>query len=426
MAASKEPKSAPESSATATKRKVKVRQNVTVPFENGKFEPKLPGWSAQQKSYITQQLANFRYFKQRPHVYPAANFSDFVRQTAATLERKKRDFCWSMDWDPVFFADLVYHGFLTIASEIQDDLYVMLPKLHEERCVIDLDGQSAGCHLPIPVSKSTKKKARSYRVSVDQRFEEVFQGCIDQHGLNWLYPPMQAVLYSLFQNRGDPKFKGVTAHSIEIWNEDDELVAGELGTSVGSIYTSLTGFYLESSTGSIQLMTLGHLLQKCGFLLWDLGMFIEYKSSLGAGLLPRKEFLGLYGVLRAKEGAVLECGERVNCRDIVNEIVNRRKKEERKAMDEDGDEKQSADNAQRPKSRKEMKRIAKMERRRLAKQRAKEEKEKRLRESASGQPQNVHSDDTKDVPVHSGDVANEQAIETVYKRPKDDVESAKD
>jgi len=95
-------------------------------------------------------------------------------------------------------------------------------------------------------------------------------------------------------------------------------------------------------------------------------------------------------------------------------------------MDEDGDEKQSADNAQRPKSRKEMKRIAKMERRRLAKQRAKEEKEKRLRESASGQPQNVHSDDTKDVPVHSGDVANEQAIETVYKRPKDDVESAKD
>ena len=212
MAASNEPQE------KKSAKKVKVRKNVNVPFENGKFEPKLPGWGIQQKTYITQQLANFRYFKQRPHVYPCDDFDAFVRKTAATLTQKKRDFCWSMDWEPVFFSQLVYNGFLTIASEIQEDLYVMLPKLHEERCIIDLDASSKSCHLPIPVSKSTKKKSRKYRISVDQRFEEVFQGCIDQHGLNWLYPPMQSLLYSLYKNRGHPKFNGIS-----YWNYSENI-----------------------------------------------------------------------------------------------------------------------------------------------------------------------------------------------------------
>ena len=149
-------------------------------------------------------------------MYPCNNFDKFVRKTAATLAKKKRDFCWSLDWEPVFFSLLIYNGFLTIASEIQDDLYVMLPKLHEERCIIDLDVNSKSNHLPIPVSKSTKKKSRNYRITVDQQFEAVFQGCIDQHGLNWLYPPMQSMLYSLYKNRGNPKFNGIFCENMLI------------------------------------------------------------------------------------------------------------------------------------------------------------------------------------------------------------------
>eukprot|EP01083_Nonionella_stella_P046326 124033_1 len=379
--------------ARQKKRKDKKKKKKEMQKTNDlKFSPALPNWPPQVKQHIAQQLKKYQYFKKRPHVYPCDDFESLLNKTIAILDKKQGDFCWSLDWDALFFSQLIYNGFLTIASEIQDDLYVMLPKLHKERCIIDLDVDSPNCHLPVPVSKSTKKRSKNYTVTVDQCFEEVFTGCINQHGLNWLYPPMQAVLYALFHNRGSPQLNGVTAHSIEIWNENGELIAGELGTQVGSIYTSLTGYYLESGTGSIQLMVLVHLLQKCGFLLWDLGMFIEYKSSLGAGLLKRNEFLNKYRTLRQGK-ATLECEQKTNCRDIVNEVINAASKGanvEQKIDD--------ADDGKPALSRKAQKRLAKKEKRRLAKLKAKQQKEKQQIQNA---------DDTKDVAMN-----DDTAIET--------------
>jgi hypothetical protein len=75
----------------------------------------------------------------------------------------------------------------------------------------------------------------------------------------------------------------VRFYSIEVWNRaSGDLVAGELGYTVGSVYTSLTGFANESSAGSVQLSTLGCLLQCSEDTVWDLGMEMEYKKLLGA------------------------------------------------------------------------------------------------------------------------------------------------
>ena len=211
---------------------------------------------------------------------------------------------------------------------------------------------------------------------------------------------MQSVLYSLFKNRGDAKLNGVTCHSIEIWNESGDLVAGELGTSVGCIYTSLTGFYLESGTGSVQLLALGHFLIKCGVKLWDLGMFIEYKSSLGAGLLKRLEFVEKYRSLRDDKGMRLECKERVNCRDIINEVRNMQQVE-MKSDDMESKENKNDNDGDKVLSKKAQKRLAKKEKRRLAKLKAKEQQ---------GQKRNKAkdlNDDKKDVK----NVSNENADE---------------
>lgn len=163
----------------------------------------------------------------------------------------------------------------------------------------------------------------------------------------------------------------------------------------------MTGFYNESGCGNVQLLVLGHLLQKSNFLLWDLGMFIEYKSSLGAKLLKRSDFLAKYKVLRDIKTAKLECKEKTNCRDLVNQIVNKNNvnNTEQKSND-DGDEKmQSKDNESKPMSKNQQKKLAKLERRRLAKLKKKQEKEKKDKEAKP----NGDTDDTKDVVMDNND-----------------------
>ncbi len=115
----------------------------------------------------------------------------------------------------------------------------------------------------------------------------------------------------------------VRMYSIEVWNQEGSLVAGELGYSVGSIYTSLTGFCKQSNAGSVQLLTLGRLLSQNGFTLWDLGMDMEYKRDLGSKLMPRSEYVQEVKRVRVVNGhVVLPTGqEPVNCREIIDREV---------------------------------------------------------------------------------------------------------
>eukprot|EP00536_Pseudo-nitzschia_multiseries_P012410 jgi/Psemu1/320252/estExt_fgenesh1_pm.C_4730007 len=190
-------------------------------------------------------------------------------------------------------------GFLPIAA---DDF--ILPKLHHERSVISLP---EGLH----VSKSARKKSKRFRLTVNQSFDRVVEGCHEQHGeLCWLYPelvrvfkdineagqvdcvvhPTTSILSSQTQETAP-----VRMYSIEVWTkETGELAAGELGYTVGSVYTSLTGFSAHDSAGSVQLASLGRLLSKLGFKLWDLGMDMEYKRGLGSHAMKRKDFVSKY------------------------------------------------------------------------------------------------------------------------------------
>ena len=231
------------------------------------------------------------------------------------------DFCVSPHYFPPMIAQLMAEGFLPIATE-----GYLLPKLHAERCVISLPDA-------LHVSKSVRKKAKRFHMTVNQCMDRVVEGCREQHGATcWLYAPLVAAFENIHQHGregfvtrvGDKATAcPVRLYSVEVWDENNDLVAGELGYTVGSIFTSLTGFSRQDSAGSAQLAALGRLLGREGFTLWDLGMDMDYKRVLGSHLMPREEFVEFVHSVRVSSShcalPVLEPSSGVfNCRDIID------------------------------------------------------------------------------------------------------------
>lgn len=237
------------------------------------------------------------------------------------------DFYVAKSFDPRLVAQLVCEGFLPIAGSSR----FLLPKLHLERCVLQLRP-----HSNLHISKSTRKKSKRFLLSINEAFDDVVKGCHAQHGINWLFPPIvnafralqketvdhggcqaQLVENDSFQPSGTIP---VRFYSVEIWNAaTGELAGGELGYSVGGIYSSLTGFTNQDAAGSVQLAALGKLLLQCGFIEWDLGMEMEYKKQLGAGLMARSVFVCEVHRTRVEnQDLVLRCNGRRNAKEIID------------------------------------------------------------------------------------------------------------
>ncbi|MBU0935737.1 MAG: hypothetical protein KKC64_08960 [Spirochaetes bacterium] len=185
----------------------------------------------------------------------------------------------------------------TVAEGVERAFFT--PKLHTLRCLLS-PGQ-------VHVSRTARRQAAVYTMSLDRDFPAVLQHCIAVHGQGWLTPDLCSVFLQLQQHQQLPRqfddgmFAGdspaiadrvLQLVSVELW-KDAELAAGELGYRIGSVYTSLSGFYLVPGAGTVQLTLLGGLLANAGCRLWDLGMPMAYKQNLGGSLLPRREYLPL-------------------------------------------------------------------------------------------------------------------------------------
>lgn len=259
------------------------------------------------------------------------------------------DFCFCYHYHPQLLAQIMSEGFLPIATET-----AILPKLHEKRCVINLAGardKNLSTASSLHISKSTRKKAKRFMVTINKAFDDVVQGCREQHGNRcWLYPKLVACFKAIHENsvvhamhiptdgtiRPDidqQQTRPVRVYSIEIWNaQTGQLAGGELGYTVGSVYTSLTGFSRQDSAGSVQLLALGRLLESSGFTLWDLGMEMDYKLALGCHLMPRRDFICHIHDVRVAAGhlvlKVSEGSDPVSAKDVIDKTLEFRSPKE--------------------------------------------------------------------------------------------------
>jgi len=200
----------------------------------------------------------------------------------------KNNYYWSDDWSEEFYIELAKAGFISTTYDTINGL-VLLPELQYSYALLDFKN----LHISSKVKKLMSKN--NYKLSFDTRFNEVLQYFSFQHKDNWLKEEYVELLKKLYKKNNEKNnFKIL---SVELINtETNELIAGEVGYTIGNTYTSLSGFRNKENKynnyGTLQLVLLAQYLEKNGFLFWNFGHpHMEYKKRLGCEVYSRSEFL---------------------------------------------------------------------------------------------------------------------------------------
>jgi Leu/Phe-tRNA-protein transferase len=194
------------------------------------------------------------------------------------------EFCIALDFDPFFIARLMAAGFLVMSAalEDEDDMVILLPKLHLIRSVLFFP--------ELRVTKSVKPKLKHYELRVDTDFDRIMERCVEIHGRGWL---TEDLTNSIRLIRSLGKRCPVRPVSFGVYRDGD-LKAGEFGIRTGRVYTSYSGYYDEDSAGTVQLVLTTRYLRDQGFAFFDLGMPWEYKERLGATNIDPRRFVELF------------------------------------------------------------------------------------------------------------------------------------
>ena len=141
--------------------------------------------------------------------------------------------------------------------------------------------------------KSIKRK--KYVISYDSAFRDVITACSEPRKTTrgtWITPDMIHAYIRLHQLNH--------AHSVEVWNSDNQLIGGVYGISIGTIFFGESMFSRETNASKIALLYLSALLDTWNFELIDTQLPSDHLSSLGGKGMSRNDYLSILGILTKK------------------------------------------------------------------------------------------------------------------------------
>ena len=142
----------------------------------------------------------------------------------------------------------------------------------------------------IHISKSMQRSFKRDRFSftMDNHFREVIDSCRriprKHEDGTWITGEMKDA-YNHLHELG-------WGHSLEVW-EDNELVGGLYGLSIGSVFFGESMFSRRTDASKAAFIILARVLSRLGFAMIDCQLYTPHLESLGAVKIDRKEYLGL-------------------------------------------------------------------------------------------------------------------------------------
>ncbi|GGY84918.1 leucyl/phenylalanyl-tRNA--protein transferase [Marinobacter zhanjiangensis] len=152
----------------------------------------------------------------------------------------------------------------------------------DPRCVLFPDD--------VHVSRSLRRtlNQKRFRISTDQAFRRIIHLCGSTRPEGtWITDDMEQAYIELHRQGH--------AHSIEAWNQRDELVGGLYGLAIGRCFFGESMFSLETNASKAVLVHLCGQLKRSGYRLMDCQVESPHLLTMGAQTIPRRAFLTILG-----------------------------------------------------------------------------------------------------------------------------------
>jgi leucyl/phenylalanyl-tRNA--protein transferase len=134
--------------------------------------------------------------------------------------------------------------------------------------------------------RRVRREAR-WRIFLDRNFEAVMDACAAPREHlgdgTWITPQIKYAYCDLHRQG--------FAHSVEICDEDNSLVGGLYGVSIGRMFYGESMFARAPDVSKIALYALVDLLRAHGFRVIDCQQNTRHLASLGAREIPRSSFV---------------------------------------------------------------------------------------------------------------------------------------
>lgn len=151
-------------------------------------------------------------------------------------------------------------------------------------------------HLPKSLEKARRRS--EYSITIDKDFSRVIESCsrVTRSGEagTWITAEFISA-YSELHRLGK-------AHSVEVWNADEELVGGLYGVDADGVFCGESMFHLVPNTSKFALLHLIEHLQKRHSTWLDVQVMTPHLKAFGAKDISRTEFLRK---LKATQGSKL-------------------------------------------------------------------------------------------------------------------------
>lgn len=147
----------------------------------------------------------------------------------------------------------------------------------DPRAIIPLDK----FHVSRSLARSLRRA--QFKITFNQAFAEVMQGCADR-AETWINADFLQAYQSLHL-AGD-------AHSVEVW-QDNRLVGGTYGVSLGGAFFAESMFHRRNDASKIALFHLIQRMRERSMSLLEVQFVTPHLASLGAVEISRQKYLEL-------------------------------------------------------------------------------------------------------------------------------------